>query len=69
MGLELYYGAYLDLMSSRNSGFGLGRISYESMVGWGKYAELSDEQMEDLLYFIPQMDNAYIGWHNEKNKS
>jgi hypothetical protein len=69
MGLELYYLAYVELMSARVLGFGgEGPIPWTAIHMWGCDAELDDVQMSDLIYFVSVLDIAYIGFQTEKRK-
>ncbi len=65
-GLELYYAAFLDLQNCR-TGMGDGPISYTATREYGVVNEFSDEQIEDLHYFIPKLDEEYMRYSKEKN--
>jgi len=64
MGLEIYYDAFHDLNTCRQSGFGAGPISWASIRDYAQTFEFDDEQQDDLFYFIRVMDNAYLGHHS-----
>jgi len=60
-GLELYFSAFLDLTSCRALGYSSeGPISWLSINEWALVHELDAEQRENLLYFIPRMDAAFL---------
>ena len=60
-GLELYFGAFLDLMSSR-SGAGDGPIPWTTIAEYAKAYEFDEVQTEDLFYHIAQLDAVYLKW-------
>lgn len=66
MGLELFYGAFLDLCSCR-TGFGDGPISWQSVQEYAIINEYAIEQIEDLHYFIAKMDEVYMKWSAKKH--
>ena len=66
LGLELYFGAFFDLSSSR-SGLGDGPISFMSVREYAQIYEFSEEQTEDLHYFILEMDKVFLDWKKKKN--
>lgn len=66
LGLELYYGAYLDLSSCR-TGLGDGPISWQSIEEYALVYNFEEEQKEDLHYFMAKMDDAFLKWRNNKN--
>ena len=59
-GLELYYEAFMDLMTSRSTGFGNGPIWWKTVQDYAKDNEFSDDQREDLHYHIREMDTVYM---------
>lgn len=65
-GMELYYNAFFDLSSSRNQGMGIGRIPWTAIKDYGDCWGLSEEQMEDLFYFVRAMDNVYLEHYSKK---
>lgn len=66
MGLELYYGAFLDLCTCR-SGFGDGPISWQATQEYALVNQFDSEQLEDLHYFIQKMDEAFLQWRRNKD--
>lgn len=65
LGLELYFQAYLDLMTAR-SGLGDGPISWTAIAEYAKVNEFDDEQREDLQYHVTMMDAAHTKWARSK---
>lgn len=59
-GLEMYYGAYLDLMTCRTLGMGLGPIPWTAINQYAKAYDYTEEQEDDLQFYISRMDNAYL---------
>jgi hypothetical protein len=69
LGLELYYGAFLELSSCRSVGFGAeGPIPWTAVNQWARAHQLSEEQEEDLLYHIERMDEVYLKFKDKKAK-
>lgn len=68
LGLELFYGAFLDLNSCRSSGWSLSPIPWTSIMDYAKAFEIEGEQKDDLFYFIRFMDEKYLEHLDKKNK-
>lgn len=68
LGLDLYYFAFLDLTADRRLGFGAGPIPWASRQLYAEKNDLSEEQTEDLHFFITTMDKAYLEYFEEKAK-
>lgn len=66
LGLELYYDAFWDLSSSRPSGFGPGQIPYREIWEYATLRGFSEEQRDDLLFFIPRMDEEFLKYHQSR---
>lgn len=64
-GLELYFSAFLDLMTSRG-GTGDGPISWLTVMQYARAYEFDEEQTNDLIYHISRMDQAHMKWIREK---
>lgn len=57
----MYYQAFMDLTSCRTTGYGTeGPIPWTATQQWAETHDLDNEQLEDLHYFIPQMDDVYL---------
>lgn len=67
-GLELYFQAFLDLDGERETGMSVGPIPWSKVKEYAKFYEFSDEQTEDLFFFIRKMDAAHIKRLNSKQK-
>lgn len=65
-GLELYYGAFMDLMGSRMSGMGIGSISWPTIQAYCEAYGLDDEQSEAMHSHIKAMDLVYIKLSSRK---
>lgn len=66
LGLELFYGAYIDLSTCR-TGMGDGPISWQVAREYAIINEFNEEQIDDLHYFISHLDEAYTSWKRKKN--
>lgn len=60
LGSELYLCAFFDLDSERSHGMGLTRIPWSRIKDYAIAFDLDEQQTEDLLYYIPKMDNANL---------
>lgn len=58
--LTFYLQAYLELETERPVGFGLYRIPWHSIMQYGEYYQLTEDEADRLLFFIRQIDNAII---------
>lgn len=67
-GLELYFGAFLDLMTSR-SGAGDGPIPWTTIAEYAKAYEFDEVQTEDLFFHLTRMDAVYLKWLRAKQPS
>jgi len=67
-GLDLYYCAFWDLMTSRPIGMAQGPIGWQVIHQYAMAYEFSEEQAEDLLYFVSLMDATYMEWSRKKHK-
>lgn len=66
MGLELYYGAFVDLNTCR-IGMGDGPISWMAVHEYAAINKFDEDQTEDLHYYITKMDEAFREWNKTKN--
>ncbi len=55
-----YYVAFFELMTSRQFGFGEGPIPITAIIQYGQWLDCDHEEIEDLIYFITVMDQAYL---------
>ena len=71
MGLELYWNAFMELNSCRNSGWSSGPIPWTAILDYSKAYEFDEIQTMDLFFYTRSMDNAMLeheAKQNEKNK-
>ncbi len=68
VGLELFFGAFLDLDGDRPSGFTMRPIPWTTILDYAQAYNIAGEQREDLLYFVRAMDKAYIEHMTNKQK-
>lgn len=66
--LGFYYDAFFDLMSERQIGFGEGPIPTTAILRYSKHYELNSEEEADLLFFVRELDNAYLEHQARKAK-
>lgn len=66
-GLNLYLGAFYDLDTERDL-TSYQPIPWSSIVSYGEYLELTREDTEELIFFIREMDNAYLSLMVKKSK-
>jgi hypothetical protein len=68
-GLELYYFAFFDLLTSREMGMGgCGAITWQTVNDYAIFHQFSEEQRSDLHHHIVQMDTVYMKWVAEQQK-
>lgn len=68
LGNEFWYECFVALSSCRASGWGRSGLSFLQIVEYGGYIGLDEEQMDDLIYFMRVMDNAYLKFYEEKDR-
>lgn len=69
IGLELYYEAFWELATTRPAGMGLYPIPWHTVQYYGETHSFDPEQLEDLHYYIKEMDESYIRFCNQKSES
>ena len=69
VGMELYYGAFMDLMGSRQFGGmgGLGPIGWDVVQYYAVSNGFNGDQTEALHHHIRRMDEYYMKHYNKKN--
>lgn len=67
MGLELYFNAWFELDYERRRLRGE-HIKRSSVWEYGRDFELSQEQVEDLWYYVSRMDAQFMPWFAEQMK-
>jgi len=65
LGLELYFLAFLDLMSCR-SGMGDGPISWVAVAEYATVNGFDLDQRDDLHYYVTVMDGVHVKWAKSK---
>jgi hypothetical protein len=66
-GLRVYLDAFYDLNSERHHGMGYMRIPHSKIREYGVFYGYDEEQLYNLLLYIPRMDNAFIKVLQEKH--
>lgn len=59
-GLQLYLQAFFDLDSERSHGMGIAMIPWSCITNYAMAYEFSEEQTQDLIYFIRAMDGEHV---------
>lgn len=65
-GLDLFYTAYWDLFTSR-TGMGDGPIPWQVIEEYAIINQYSEDQKDDLHYYIVQLDDVFLKWRKKKN--
>lgn len=73
LGLELFFGAFMDLTSERHVGFGEGPIPWRAVREWCNEHEVLGLQRDDVQYHVNKLDTVYLEHrarkHNTASKS
>lgn len=64
----MYLQAFFDLDSERSHSMGITVIPWSAIDNYARAYDFSDEQREDLIYFLRAMDNAHTKKLAEKSK-
>jgi hypothetical protein len=67
LGLELFFSAFWDLTTCRPSGWSVQPIPWSAIIEWGQMHELDYEEMDDLLFYVREMDSEFIDYVAEQN--
>lgn len=65
-GFEFYIEAFKELGSCRPVGMGLGQIPFTAIIEYYKLYPVGS--VYEFWHIIRQMDNTFLGLHNEKEK-
>lgn len=65
LGNEVWYAAFLDLNSCRDLGFGVGPIPWTAIADYASAWELD---IDDLEFFIHEMDRVYLAETRKKSQ-
>jgi hypothetical protein len=68
LGLELYYGSFWDLSSCRVTGWSLGPIPWTAIHDYARAYGFDEEQTDDLIYYVRELDIAYLQYEHKKAK-
>ena len=68
MGLELYFHAFTDLNTCRNSGWSAGPIPATAIDEHCDRLGLTPDENDEMHYFIRRMDEAFLKYSAKKNK-
>jgi len=66
LGLELYYGAFLDLNSCRPIGMDEGPIPWIAIFDYCDRLGIEGEQREDMFHHVRVLDLAYFEFKSSK---
>lgn len=68
-GLNLFYMAFMDLMSCRSLGYAQGPIPWLAIHHYCEANEIVGEQREDVFYHTARLDKAYLDWSADRSKA
>lgn len=68
IGLELYFEAFIELNTTRQTGWGAGPIPTSAIYEYAYCLGLDEEETEDLLYLIRKMDEAFLQYMKRKSQ-
>jgi hypothetical protein len=68
LGLELYFDAFIELSTCRNTGWAPGPIPFWSIYEYCAKEDLDAEESEDMFFHIRHMDQAYLQFVESKNQ-
>ena len=67
-GLGLYYGGFMDLVSSRPIGVsGPGPIPWTAVEAYCRALDLDEEQADDMHYFVTKLDAEWLRHQQERS--
>ena len=67
--LGFYYNAFWELDSSRNTLAPIrGPIPWNAIYQYCLLLRLSEEMIEDMIYHVRELDNAYLNYQDKKGK-
>jgi len=69
MGLELYFGAFMELNTCRSTGWSAGPIPAWCIDEFCSRNELDSDEAEDMHYLIRQMDQEFLKYMERKSKN
>jgi len=67
-GLELYYGAFFDLSTCRQVGFGVSPIPWNVIADYAQVYQFDDDQVDDLFHFVRHMDHTFINHQSKRTE-
>ena len=65
MGWELYWNAFWDLSTCRQSGFGAGPIPWLAIRDYAVTFGFDEDQEDDLYHFMRVLDNTFLEHHSD----
>lgn len=66
--LEMYLQAFFDLDSERAHLFSPTAIPFSKIAEYGKLYDFDQEEMDELIFFVKQMDSAHLKRLDSKSK-
>ena len=64
-GLEVFYEAFIELSSCRQSGFGASPIPWDAMNTYADVNKFEGEDKDEFFYFVRALDNHYLKENSE----
>lgn len=66
LGLEFTWAAFHDLSTCRPIGFGIGPISWQAIMEYGVFYEVSD--LHSFAWLMRTMDRAFLEYHSKEHE-
>jgi hypothetical protein len=66
IGLDLYYTAFLELMTCRSVGFSAGPIPWLAINEYCNAHEIYGEQKDDVIFHVHALDSVYLDWSSKQ---
>lgn len=67
-GLELFYGAFLDLSLCRPAGWGVQPIPWLTIHEYAEAHGFDQETRDDLFFFVRSLDRAFCDYHAKQSQ-
>lgn len=68
-GDEFYLRAFNELATTRQVGLGFGPIPWDKMLAYAQVHGLEQDVTELFIYVVREMDNAFLEYEAERQKS
>jgi len=65
--LGLFYDAFMELSTCRPIGMDQGQIPWTAINDYCRMVDISENQADDMYYYIRMMDEVYLKHYGEKS--